>query len=157
MIDSVKSTVEVWQPSVALHISELRVRGRLGINQMRYTYTRHLSPEPETYFNWVWVQVDSEQLVPLAIPVEGAVSPPASLPRQLDTIQPEPAFRQNLHRALEESHRQQAAQRALGTHAPIDWRETEEAQEAQSKAWSTALLFMALSLLWFFLGRRPTP
>ena len=69
-------------------------------------------------------------------------------------VQPEPAFRQSLHRALEASHRQQAAQRALGTHASVDWREDERTQDAQSRAWSSALFVMALSLVWLALGKR---
>ena len=73
---------------------------------------------------------------------------------QQSAVQPAPIFRENLHRALEVSHRQQLAQRSLGTHAPVDWRQTEQIQEAQSRAWTTALLLMGLSLLWLVLGRR---
>jgi hypothetical protein len=112
----------------------------------------------------VWVQTGKSTIVPISItgqpktsaPIGRTTNEPIQMPIAQGEVQPEPAFRQNLHRALEASHRQQAAQRALGTHASVDWREDERTQDAQSRAWSSALFLMALSLIWLALGKRLT-
>lgn len=54
-------------------------------------------------------------------------------------VQPTPQFRQHLHLALEQTHRQHAAQRVLGTRPPA----------SEGTAWSmiTLLLVLAIGLL----------
>jgi hypothetical protein len=67
-------------------------------------------------------------------------------------VQPGEQFRQELHRALELTHRQHHAQRILGTRPP--------AEEMQSSWWLAALLVgvvVALLLGRSLLRRRPTP
>jgi hypothetical protein len=60
-------------------------------------------------------------------------------------VQPEPRFRQNLHSALERTHRQHSAQRVLGTRSPTP---------TGSPLWHTAapvaVLFLALFALWLY-------
>ncbi len=110
----------------------------------------------------VWVQTGKSTIVPISISsrpnssaaIQRTPHEVIQMPVTQGEVQPELAFRQNLHRALEASHRQQAAQRALGTHASVDWREDERTQDAQSRAWSSALFLMALSLIWLALGKR---
>ncbi|CAN5711245.1 hypothetical protein BH10CHL1_BH10CHL1_08280 [soil metagenome] len=55
-------------------------------------------------------------------------------------VQPAPQFRYHLHRALEQTHRQQAAQRILGTRP---------AAQAEGPAWGmlTVILLVAVTLL----------
>jgi len=58
-------------------------------------------------------------------PISDPVSDPRSEPRSKSwtpeaypAVPPDAKFRQDLQRALEQTHRQQMAQRKLGTHAP---------------------------------------
>ena len=104
-----------------------------------------------------WIELHGRQF---PVVIETSAEPPSPVLRSSPTIaealadmQPTSTFRRELHRALEESHRQQNAQRTLGTHAPIDWREMEQAQSIQSRSWSLALVGLALALVWLLIGK----
>ena len=67
-------------------------------------------------------------------------------------VGPEPQFRQNLHQALERTHRQQAAQRALGTRpAPRPRPAT-----LMGVWWVIAGLVAGVALLWGWRARQAT-
>ena len=104
-----------------------------------------------------WIELHGRQF---PVVIETGAEPPSPvlssspvIAKALADMQPTSTFRRELHRALEESHRQQNAQRTLGTHAPIDWREMERAQSIQSRSWSLALVALALAFVWLLTGK----
>ena len=86
------------------------------------------------------IAVSSPELVPLTDLAE-------DLAEVVPDVSPEPHFRQELHRALERTHRQHAAQRALGTDGFLQ----EKKQRRSGPIWITlgllALTCLAL-LIW---------
>jgi hypothetical protein len=105
-----------------------------------------------------WIELQGVQL-PVVIEIGNKPLPPPStdlspVARALAEMQPATSFRRDLHRALEATHRQQQAQRTLGTHAPVDWRQSAKAQQAQTRSWSLGLVLMGFALIWLLLGRR---
>ena len=86
------------------------------------------------------IAVSSPELVPLTDLAE-------ELAEVVPDVSPEPQFRQELHRALELTHRQHAAQRALGTDGFL----TDKKQRRSGPIWITlgllALACLAL-LIW---------
>ena len=101
----------------------------------------------------VEVQVDDQLRAAITV-LAPDLSPLTRLAEELagvvSDVHPEPRFRADLHRALEQTHRQHAAQRTLGTRTPV-------VVESTSRAWWAvpviALIFVA-SLLWWRARRR---
>jgi hypothetical protein len=67
-------------------------------------------------------------------------------------VQPAPQFRHHLHQALEQTHRQHAAQRMLGTRPPA---------QVEGSAWGMITLFLIvtvtlLAVITYFKKRQPT-
>ncbi len=116
-----------------------------------------LYSSPEIKLAWVELH---DQHFPVVIETGSEPPPPPvttsspTVAEALAAMQPASSFRRELHRALEESHRQQNAQRTLGTHAPVDWREAEQAQTFQSRTWSLALMALTLAFIWLLTGKR---
>ena len=69
--------------------------------------------------------------------------------------QPTPQFRDELQRALEQTHRQQAARRTLGAHVSEYQQELEEQRRQRRTRSLLASLFMLLIWLWWR-GQRST-
>jgi len=66
-----------------------------------------------------------------------------------NVAQPAPQFRDDLHRALEETHRQQAARRALGAHVSEYQQELDEQRRQRRTLSLLASLIMLLAWLWW--------
>lgn len=115
-----------------------------NLKKLRGKITRR---KPKSGIAWVQTGPDSFSLISVSRGASGHDSTPPPL-------RPASSFRTTLHQALEASHRQQRARRALGAHAPLNWREVERVQNAQSRTWTTALTTMLLFGVWFFLSRR---
>lgn len=71
-------------------------------------------------------------------PMSKAVSKPWT-PEAYPAVPPDAKFRQDLQRALEQTHRQQMAQRKLGTHSP--------AKPLLSPRRAAGIFFLLLALL----------
>lgn len=87
-------------------------------------------------------------LAPELAPLTGLAE---DLAHAMPEVRPAPQFRQDLHQALERTHRQHSAQRVLGTRA----RPETLAAEQSRQAWML-LLFSLLALLTWFWTRRQT-
>jgi hypothetical protein len=97
----------------------------------------------------VEIQVDDQLRAAITV-LAPDLSPLAHLAEELadavHDVRPEPRFRADLHRALEQTHRQHAAQRTLGTRTPV-------APKASTRPWwggglVAVLLTLVLVGLW---------
>ena len=101
----------------------------------------------------VEVQVDDQLRAAITV-LAPDLSPLTRLAEELagvvNDVRPEPRFRADLHRALEQTHRQHAAQRTLGTRIPV-------AAESASRPWwavLVAVLIFVAGLIWWRAHRR---
>lgn len=67
----------------------------------------------------------------------------------LNAAQPAAQFRDDLHRALEETHRQQAARRALGAHVSEYQQELDDQRRQRRTLSLLASMIMLLAWLWW--------
>ena len=107
---------------------------------------RRLTTQPATQTVTLQVKDDLSAAITVLAPELTPLTRMAQeVAQTVPPVQPEPRFRENLHSALERTHRQHTAQRVLGTRSPTP---------TGSPFWRTvapvAVLLLALFALWIY-------
>lgn len=154
--DGLKSVSNFWRreslPKGKIDMGNGRVLGPEDVLEGHY---RRLTTRRQSATRRVNVQVGDNLMAAITV-LAPDLAPLTEVAEQvsgaLPVVEPEPRFRENLHQALERTHRQYAAQRALGT------RPVPRPKPATPIGWWVVLVGVvaAVMLLWGWRSRNST-